>query len=92
MEILDRGFDGMHNISIGVVNLRFPLDAQVGQALDSESIGYHTGEGAVYRGRPRGQPFGERCDIGDRVGKRQICRIFVGRNIKILPLYIYIYI
>ena len=26
------------------------------------------GEGALYKGRPRGQPFGPLCDVGDKVG------------------------
>ena len=68
VEVLDRGFGGSHSISLGVVNHRFPLDIQVGRAVDSESIAYHTGEGALFRGGPRGQPFGERCEIGDRIG------------------------
>jgi hypothetical protein len=68
IEILDRGFGGIHNISVGVVNLRFPLDTHIGRAIDSESIAYHTGEGALYHGGPRGQPFGERCEIGDKIG------------------------
>ena len=71
IEILDRGessFGGTHTISIGVVNLRFPLDTHIGKAVDSESIAYHTGEGTLYHGGPRGKPFGERCEIGDKIG------------------------
>ena len=72
IEILDRGeprFGEMHTISIGVVNLRFPLDTNIGRAIDSESIAYHTGEGTLYHGGPRAKPFGERCEIGDKIGK-----------------------
>ena len=71
IEILDRGeprFGEMHTISIGVVNLRFPLDTNIGRAIDSESIAYHTGEGTLYHGGPRAKPFGERCEIGDKIG------------------------
>ena len=71
IEILDRGesrFGESHSISIGVVNIRFPLDTHIGRANDSESIAYHTGEGLLYHGGPHGQPFGERCEIGDKIG------------------------
>ena len=50
------------------MNLRFPLDTNIGKAVDSESIAYHTGEGTLYHGGPRGKPFGERCEIGDKIG------------------------
>ena len=33
-----------------------------------ESVAYHVGEGALYKGRPRGQPFGPLCDVGDKIG------------------------
>ena len=62
----------MHNISIGVVNLQFPLDTHIGRAHDSESIAYHTGEGALYHNGPRGQSFGDRCEIGDKIGKLRV--------------------
>ena len=71
IEILDRGesrFGESHSISIGVVNIRFPLDTHIGRAVDSESIAYHTGEGTVYHGGPKGKKFGERCEIGDKIG------------------------
>ena len=68
IEILDRGFGGIHSISLGVVNLRFPLDTHIGRAVDSESIAYQTGEGTLYHGGPRGQFFGERSEIGDKIG------------------------
>ena len=72
IEILDRGLGGVHNISIGVVNLQFPLDTHIGRAHDSESIAYHTGEGALYHNGPRGQSFGDRCEIGDKIGKFRV--------------------
>ena len=31
-------------------------------------MAYHVGEGALYKGRPRGQPFGPLCDVGDKIG------------------------
>ena len=71
IEILDRGesrFGESHSISIGVVNIRFPLDTHIGRAVDSESIAYHTGEGTVHHGGPKGKKFGERCEIGDKIG------------------------
>ena len=33
-----------------------------------ESVGYHTADGKLYKGRPRGQPFGPKCQAGDRIG------------------------
>ena len=45
---------------------RYPLDLLPGWT--AESVGYHTGDGKLYKGRPRGQPFGPRCEAGDRVG------------------------
>ena len=33
-----------------------------------ESVGYHTADGKLYKGRPRGQPFGPKCQAGDKVG------------------------
>lgn len=62
----------MHNISVGVVNLQFPLDTHIGRAHDSESIAYHTGEGALYHNGPRGQSFGDRSEIGDKIGKFRV--------------------
>ena len=44
---------------------RYPLDLLPGWT--AESVGYHTGDGKLYKGRPRGQPFGPRCEAGDRV-------------------------
>lgn len=51
---------------IGLCSQRYPLDLLPGWS--AESIGYHTGDGKLYKGRPRGQPFGSRCQTGDRVG------------------------
>ena len=45
---------------------RYPLDLLPGWT--AESVGYHTGDGKLYKGRPRGQPFGPRCQTGDRIG------------------------
>jgi hypothetical protein len=33
-----------------------------------ESVAYHVGEGTLYKGRPRAQPFGSLCDVGDKIG------------------------
>lgn len=51
---------------VGLSSHRYPLDLLPGWT--AESVGYHTGEGKLYKGRPRGQPFGPRCQGGDRVG------------------------
>jgi hypothetical protein len=51
---------------IGLCSHRYPLDLLPGWT--AESVGYHTGDGRLYKGRPRGQPFGPRCQAGDRVG------------------------
>jgi len=51
---------------IGLCSHRYPLDLLPGWT--AESVGYHTGDGKLYKGRPRGQPYGPRCSAGDRVG------------------------
>jgi len=51
---------------IGLCSHRYPLDLLPGWT--AESVGFHTGDGRLYKGRPRGQPFGARCSTGDRVG------------------------
>jgi len=51
---------------VGLCSHRYPLDLLPGWT--AESVGYHTAEGKLYKGRPRGQPFGPRCQVGDRVG------------------------
>lgn len=51
---------------IGLCSHRYPLDLLPGWT--AESVGFHTGDGRLYKGRPRGQPFGARCNTGDRVG------------------------
>ena len=45
---------------------RHPHDARLGWSF--ESLAYHVGEGALYKGRPRAQPFGPLCDVGDKIG------------------------
>ena len=49
-----------------VYHFRYPLDLLPGWT--GESVGYHTSSGKLYKGRPRGQPFGPKCQVGDRVG------------------------
>lgn len=44
---------------------RYPLDLLPGWT--AESVGYHTGDGKLYKGRPRGQPFGPRWSWFDIV-------------------------
>jgi len=51
---------------VGLCSHRYPLDLLPGWT--AESVGYHTGDGKLYKGRPRGQPFGPRCRAGDRIG------------------------
>ncbi|CAM6053563.1 unnamed protein product [Sphagnum tenellum] len=65
VEILEKGAS-VPNIIVGLCSERYPLDIHPGWT--SESVGFHTGDGSLYRGRPRGQPFGPACDVGDRIG------------------------
>lgn len=65
IEILDKS-SRSPGISIGLAGRRHPSDARLGWSF--ESLAYHLGEGALYKGRPRGQPFGPLCDVGDKVG------------------------
>ena len=51
---------------VGLCSHRYPLDLLPGWT--AESVGFHTGDGKLYKGRPRGQPFGPRCQPGDRIG------------------------
>jgi len=51
---------------VGLCSHRYPLDLLPGWT--AESVGYHCGDGKLYKGRPRGQPFGPRCQAGDRIG------------------------
>jgi len=53
-------------VVVGLCSHRYPLDLLPGWT--AESVGYHTGDGKLYKGRPRGCPFGPRCQVGDRVG------------------------
>ena len=52
-------------ILIGLCSKAHSTDVCPGWA--PESVAFHCGEGSLYRGRPRGQPFGPRCEYGDRV-------------------------
>ena len=45
--------------------VRYPLDLLPGWT--AESVGYHTGDGKLYKGRPRGQPFGPRWSSSNNV-------------------------
>jgi len=51
---------------IGLCSQRYPMDLLPGWT--GESVGYHTAHGKLYKGRPRGQAFGPKCQVGDRVG------------------------
>lgn len=51
---------------IGLCSHRYPMDLLPGWT--GESVGYHTADGKLYKGRPRGQPFGPKCQAGDKVG------------------------
>ncbi len=66
VEILERGAGATPDIVVGLCSRRHPPDLHPGWT--SGSVGLHAGDGALYRGRPRGQPFGPACDVGDRLG------------------------
>ena len=51
---------------IGLCSQRYPMDLLPGWT--GESVGYHTADGKLYKGRPRGQAFGPKCQAGDKVG------------------------
>ena len=52
---------------IGLCSQRYPMDLLPGWT--GESVGYHTADGKLYKGRPRGQAFGPKCQAGDKVGQ-----------------------
>lgn len=65
IEILDSGMIG--NMTIGLVSARHPLDQQPGSV--PESIGYHAGDGRLYKGTPKVEGLvGPKCETGDRIG------------------------
>ena len=66
MEISNLEVEGGGSPVIGLCSHRYPLDLLPGWT--GESVGYHTADGKLYKGRPRGQPFGPKCNIGDKVG------------------------
>lgn len=66
VEILDKGSSGVPGLILGVCSLRFPLDVPPGWA--SESVGFNTSDGTIFRGRPRGQASLSGCEVGDRIG------------------------
>eukprot|EP00095_Tigriopus_kingsejongensis_P009509 maker-scaffold624_size122968-snap-gene-0.16 protein:Tk09509 transcript:maker-scaffold624_size122968-snap-gene-0.16-mRNA-1 annotation:"hypothetical protein BRAFLDRAFT_123644" len=57
---------GSHAIALGVGPKNYPPYMQPGWAADS--VGYNVGDGLLYKGRPRGQAYGPKCVVGDRVG------------------------
>lgn len=63
IEIID---SGLGRIAIGLVPSKHPLDQYPGWV--PESIGYHAGEGRLYKGTPKGVIFGPKCETGDRLG------------------------
>ncbi|XP_021931938.1 SPRY domain-containing protein 3-like isoform X2 [Zootermopsis nevadensis] len=63
-EIIDTGTDG--SISVGLCSKRCPLDAHIGCA--TESIGFMTECGRLYKEGSRGTQLCIRCDCGDRIG------------------------
>ena len=66
IEISNLEVEGGGSPVIGLCSHRYPLDLLPGWT--GESVGYHTADGKLYKGRPRGQPFGPKCNIGDKVG------------------------
>ncbi|KFM80855.1 SPRY domain-containing protein 3, partial [Stegodyphus mimosarum] len=64
IEIIDSGDTG--SIYIGLVSSKHPLDQYPGWVPDS--IGFHTGDGMLYRDAPKGVIFGPKCETGDRIG------------------------
>ena len=66
MEISNLEAEGGGSPVIGLCSHRYPLDLLPGWT--GESVGYHTADGKLYKGRPRGQPFGPKCNIGDKIG------------------------
>lgn len=65
MEIVDKGA-ATPGVIVGLCSDQYPLDIHPGWT--TESISFHSGDGTLFRGRPRGQPFGPACDVGDRIG------------------------
>ena len=49
-----------------ISTIRYPLDLLPGWSL--HSVGFNTADGKLYKGKPRGQAFGSRCQTGDKVG------------------------
>lgn len=64
IDIVDAGVLG--NIAIGLVSPKHPLDQFPGWVPNS--IGYHAGNGRLFKGTPKGLIFGPTCVNGDRVG------------------------
>ncbi len=67
VEILEVGSgSGPPSIVVGLCSRHHPMDLHPGWR--SGSVGLNAGDGDLYRGRSRGQPFGAACDAGDRLG------------------------
>ncbi|GFV79406.1 SPRY domain-containing protein 3 [Trichonephila clavipes] len=64
IEIVDPGVE--NNIVVGLVSAKHPLDQYPGWIPDS--IGYHVGDGSLYRDAPKGAAFGPMCEAGDHIG------------------------
>ncbi|ESO91779.1 hypothetical protein LOTGIDRAFT_121837 [Lottia gigantea] len=91
VELLDVGFDLEGPIAIGLVPYKYNLDVLPGYKM--YSVGYHTGDGRIYKARNVGKLFGPKCGVGDKVGcgikyvqqdgdsdDSQIVRVFFTRN------------
>ncbi|XP_055952548.1 SPRY domain-containing protein 3-like isoform X2 [Argiope bruennichi] len=64
IEIVDPGVE--NNIVVGLVSAKHPLDQYPGWIPDS--VGYHVGDGSLYRDAPKGVAFGPMCEAGDHIG------------------------
>jgi len=69
---LDKGRGAPLGVVIGICPGDYPPDLMPGWGANS--VGFHCGEGLIFRGRPRGFPHGSPCSVGDRIalGFRQL--------------------
>ena len=71
--IVFTGLDG--HIAVGLTPKSYPLDHQPG--WEQDSVAFHAYDGHLYVGGGFGQPLGNVCKIGDRIG----CGVKVGKGV-----------